>query len=239
MTRYGHLRQRGNKNMPGISQYERYKDSVDFFSKDQKFAKLPSNQSRFFFKVLEKLTQASSEKDWEVGIPQIEMPIVDDDTIGPGAFLIIGGLIKGNKKEITWQSLSFSIAKLHDDGSKNILRRFHFDYQKEDKKLPEYHLQYGGKFCHESHLGSCMYDIENIDVPRLYYPPLDLVLLFDMIIRNFKTDLEPLKKETYWKNHVRKSQKAWWGRYWGELHTRSNDKSGQTVHEFLYDGVQT
>jgi hypothetical protein len=82
-------------------------------------------------------------------------------------------------------------------GINRIVRRFHFDTDGgiKDTLETKSHVQFGG-ICHEEtaireQIGkSVHYCLDNkLDIPRLPYPPIDIILLFDILIRQFETEI--------------------------------------------------
>ena len=126
------------------------------------------------------------------------------------ADLVIGGTIRVDSSNIiSYQSICVTLlfrdqytSQPHSSGSGNgieldgtVLRRFHFDYDAEiaddcSKHWPVAHLQYGGKhnerYLPDSWNGAAYSLFEKIDRPRLLTPPLDLILVTDLFVRQFK-----------------------------------------------------
>jgi hypothetical protein len=94
----------------------------------------------------------------------------------------------GNYSETT-----YSLGVCNKD-TNELIRKFHFDYVHNNggkkQKVPRSHIQYGGK----SGVG---YDgiafttdgLENwLSEPRLYYPPINLALLLDLVFTEFQNE---------------------------------------------------
>ena len=87
-----------------------------------------------------------------------------------------------------------------------LTRRFHFDLaarQNGDTK-PRSHFQFGGKE-QKSHY---IYSLNpRISIPRIPYPPIDFIILFDMMLRQFRTRIRSRFYDSKeWINLVKKSE---------------------------------
>jgi hypothetical protein len=91
--------------------------------------------------------------------------------------------------------------KLTDEG--RVMLRCHFDLANPGQPGPEYHLQFGGN-PRENEL--CWFP-EFMKLPRLPYPPMDLVLVCQLIAANFYWEEYTEFRETAeWINVLRNSQ---------------------------------
>lgn len=124
---------------------------------------------------------------------------------------IIRNCFSSNKSKSKYISCCEGFCK--NDSS--VVRRFHFDIS---IRIPEIfetksHLQFGG-ICHEQsaffeYYGSNLhYCLDNrIDIPRLPYPPLDIITLLDIFLRQFNTSIDyTFEKKKEWIDLVRKSE---------------------------------
>lgn len=60
----------------------------------------------------------------------------------------------------------------------------------------------------------CCWFPEEIDVPRFHFPPIDVVLLCELVLANFfDKKSEDLRKKPEWRSLVRKSQDAFQSDY--------------------------
>jgi hypothetical protein len=69
-----------------------------------------------------------------------------------------------------------------------LVRRFHFDLttDKREASKPLSHFQFGGKECSSQY----SYALNpRIGIPRIPYPPIDFIVLLDMMLRQFKTKI--------------------------------------------------
>lgn len=185
---------------------------------------------------------------WEKKLPKLEIPIDASYLKHHNPVLVVGGIIKGNDSDITFSSLSLCIIFATDSTYrastsdscclinqrklKRIVRRFHFDFQPESKGHPISHLQYGGNIPPE--YSEYHYCIEDLDNPRFHYPPIDIVLLLDMIMKEFPTLLNQLSFEDYWRGLVFESQELWWKSYSDNLKACVSNSHGKTFHETIY-----
>jgi len=95
--------------------------------------------------------------------------------------------------------------KLECLGWRRVMLRIHFDRRDKDVKKPEplHHLQMGGDPKDDE---NCWFP-KQIKVPRFPNPPIDLILLFELVLMNFfPIKSEQLRKKPEWKGLVRKSQ---------------------------------
>lgn len=77
-----------------------------------------------------------------------------------------------------------------------VISRFHFDKANPDqKKGPEYHLQFGGK----SEDYELCWHPKSVDIPRLEYHPMELFLTCQVIAANF-----------FWKEYLEIREKREW-----------------------------
>jgi len=125
------------------------------------------------------------------------------------AYLLLSGVINVTNSDFGFYSIVASIVfKKQVDSSTSMLmipyseygecnhlytdrlsRRFHFDLAtgKDKKNKPLSHIQFGGN---ETIFPSTNYHLNpRVEIPRIPYPPLDFIIMFDMILRQFKTKL--------------------------------------------------
>ena len=226
---------------------------LSFLMENPDFGQLQNDQQGRIKQVYGKLI--GSVGDWQLDIPQIEICIRNQKYLSHCPSILIGGTIKGKNDEIIDQKITVCISfkdkkparqvashvnidscclNIYGDGDwRRIIRRFHFDFQLDEK--PIYHIQYGGKFKEEDHLGKCHYCLESfLEEPRIHYFPMDLVLILDLFIRQFDTDLSKLIEKDEWKGYVRKSQDIWLKDYCNDLSMLCNRNTSETIIENLY-----
>jgi len=84
-----------------------------------------------------------------------------------------------------------------------VMARWHFDLANPGQDGPKYHLQFGGNAREKE----WYWFPEIISLPRFTYPPMDLILICQMIAANFYyEDYSQLRKTPEWMSIVRKSQ---------------------------------
>lgn len=84
-----------------------------------------------------------------------------------------------------------------------VMLRFHFDQATPGQQGPKHHVQIGGKAQSEE----CCWLHEAVSIPRLAYPPIDLVLACEMIAANFFPDeYARVRSDPIWKGVVRETQ---------------------------------
>ncbi|MEW6663806.1 MAG: hypothetical protein AB1512_01125 [Thermodesulfobacteriota bacterium] len=107
---------------------------------------------------------------------------------------------------------------------RRVLVRYHFDCRAGNATRPEpfYHLQVGGNAVEDE---NCWFPIR-LDIPRFHFPPMDIVLLCELVLVNFfDQQSEDLRKKPEWVSLVRKSQEAFQGRYFQEFFSILKDET--------------
>ncbi|MFB6186399.1 MAG: hypothetical protein ABEI86_05975 [Halobacteriaceae archaeon] len=103
-----------------------------------------------------------------------------------------------------------------------IVRRFHFDIdsgEADHEAKPVSHFQTGGKFPDGHGIPRDIhYCRTELDKPRIQYPPMDLVLVLDMVLDQY-TNLSP-NRDKHWTNLVSKSERVLWAPYYKEIGSR-------------------
>lgn len=98
------------------------------------------------------------------------------------------------------------VETLFDKTKRRVIIRFHFDRREKEVTSPEpiYHMQVGG-VAHADE--NCWFP--NLEVPRLQFPPMDVILLSELVLVNFfHEDSRDLREKPEWKSLVIKSQEA-------------------------------
>jgi len=88
---------------------------------------------------------------------------------------------------------------------KRVLIRIHFEPRRPTARIPEptHHFQIGGV----PDVSEICWWPKQIDVPRLYYPPMDVILLSELVLVNlFPRRSSNLRKKPEWTALIRKSQ---------------------------------
>ncbi len=108
---------------------------------------------------------------------------------------------------------------LETKGWKRTMVRFHIDKKDENttKEEPMHHLHLGGNPAKNEFF----WFPEDINIPRFPYPPLDIILLSELVLVNFfPKKSRDLRKKTEWRSLIRKSQELFikkhienWNRY--------------------------
>lgn len=237
--------------------------TLQFIKNNSDFASLPMDQTRFVSSAFSKLKTSTGDK-LSLEISQLEIPISNQKLEGHHPTLLIGGKINLDGDEIKFSSLSVCIAFKTEysepteqtetqtitrslnvpscclnqyRNSKRIVRRFHFDCQPSSHDKPTSHVQYGGKFPESEQYKDYHYCLEHfLENPRIHYPPMDFVLLFDLIINEFETPLYKWTQENDWKGLVLRSQELWWKDYCNKLAEYINNPNGKTFHDRIYGG---
>ena len=175
----------------------------------------------------ENIKSALSENEiWVFEIPKdkrLSFKINNDKNENIG-FIEISCKIKGLKAVIIEQNIivtyfsrnvdliyrsdwdSESVQNRYDSNKGRVMLKFHFDKKCEDAKIlePKYHFHIGGK----SDENECYWHPKQIELPRLPYPPMDIIILCDIILLNyFPNQYTKLKSDNpEWRKLVKKSQ---------------------------------
>lgn len=209
-----------------------------------------ANQSTLSTARMKKHTawSVSVEPNWAVRIEHRALCGVQGRTK-----LVVGGVIRVTDGLLVRQSIAVCILLIPDQtlaasdeyasedlvvGQPVVVRRFHFDYdpilQRKDRL--HCHLQYGGVFradlVQDENIRYRLYS--SLDLPRIPFPPYDLVLAFDVFLKQLRTPLRQLTEEPRWRNLVRKSEQLWLEGYYKEVNhfLGSVNRSG-TLYERL------
>jgi hypothetical protein len=113
---------------------------------------------------------------------------------------------------------SDEVKKKFEQTGRRVIVRFHFDCRAANVTKPEptYHLQVGGNALDEE---NCWFP-EQLEIPRFHFPPMDIVLLSELVLINFfHQQSENLRKKPEWVSLVRKSQDAFQEGYFGVFHS--------------------
>lgn len=181
----------------------------------------------------------SIEPNWEIPISPSPIHGIRGD-----ASLIVGGTVSAGRGPTVQQSIVIALllqasekitlpnsnqAEALEKGDRVLIRRFHFDYDTTLKspKYPRSHLQYGGKHSGHIDLSDVQYRLYSVDVPRIPFPPFDLVLVLDFFLRQFQTPLADMVEEARWLNLVRVSERLWLGGYFQQIASHL-DQKGRT-----------
>lgn len=127
-----------------------------------------------------------------------------------------------------------------------VAKRYHFDIDvddvdSDDKHVsrPVTHLQSGGEF-KEKYLPSRRaylsphYCSTSLDKPRLPHPPMDPVLLIQLLIQQYHS-LRKLVQDS-WASQVKSSERTLWKNYYSRIHQLlEEDKSSRATVDTLFD----
>jgi len=171
----------------------------------------------------------SLDPNWEIPIDPCPILGVKGD-----AKLVVGGRISVTREPIIEQSIALAIlleagehislpnnkqSEALGKGDRVLIRRFHFDYDTGlgSPGYPRSHLQYGGKFSGHIAVPNVQYRLYSIDMPRIPFPPFDLVLALDFFLRQFQTPLKDMVEESRWLSLVKTSEHLWLRGYFQEV----------------------
>ncbi len=189
----------------------------------------------------------SDEREWRLDIPylRINANVSEQRSTPYDTYLLAGGQIRVDDSEIRRQTYSLCIVYalpqggtpragdsccLHLGSSPVLVRKIHFDQHHERDMTrdlgprPRSHMQLGGRFDQSKLYRAAPglvyhYCLDNeLKVPRVPYPPLDLILFLDFVLRTFKTGASDEVKEQKWIEHLKDSVRAFLADYCRELH---------------------
>jgi hypothetical protein len=189
-------------------------------------------------KIRDSLNTMKKSNKWFVSIsPPWKIPIQDDGKCFQTnqAFLSLSGILSVENSEFQLHSFVSSIVL---EGVKatsavtqipisdyceykhvykdRLIRRFHFDLATgKDKNKPLSHLQFGGKLYYSKYA----YPLNpKIGLPRIPYPPIDFIILFDMMVRQFNTKITSnFYDNKDWVNIVKTSESFRLESYYSEI----------------------
>ncbi len=94
---------------------------------------------------------------------------------------------------------------------KRVMFRCHFDLAASNQPGPENHLQVGGNGVIEE---QCWFP-DSVKIPRFAYPPMDLLLVCQMVAANFFPDeYNNIRKQPAWRRRVINSERLLWKPYY-------------------------
>lgn len=131
---------------------------------------------------------------------------------------------------------SDEVKKKFEQTGRRVIVRFHFDCRAPNVTKPEpiYHLQVGGNALDEE---NCWFP-EQLEIPRFHFPPMDIVLLTELVLVNFfHQQSENLRKKPEWVSLVRKSQDAFQLGYFDVFHSCFKNISNTLLGHLVRQGV--
>jgi len=205
---------------------------------------------------------------WRLSIdPPWALEIVEDKYLGKNtAYLLIGGEIEIHNFSFKSYNFYATIVKKaqhasHDThtylsccekeygNTSRVVRRFHFDTGNENPETYESssHMQFGGIYDREISAVKEREDVilhccldNKITLPRFPYPPIDIIVLLDMLLRQFNTFVERSFLETKtWLDLVRRSEDFRMKSYYCKINQYFNQKNpvvpaqNRTLFEFF------
>jgi hypothetical protein len=126
--------------------------------------------------------------------------------------------------------------KIMESGCRRVMSRFHFDVKSSNTKRhlePFSHFHIGG----ESEDQEFCWLHNKIKIPRFPHPPMDLILLSELILASFFHDeSEELRNDPFWKDMIRFSQDCFLKPYFTECnHVINNfDKDHSTLLNHMH-----
>ncbi len=251
--------------MPALripAEYKAHLQKCFQFIKDNtEIASNNSNVSESAVHIYSKLKE-SGRDTWAFKIdPPWQITIVNDDNLGKRSGLallgaeisvrnleirfyslsmcIVAGLDERARKPVSGEVISCCLGSSADLGNGRIMRRFHFDIDTEDvaDPRPVCHLQHGGKAGElDSVAGGFHYCGDPwLEKPRFAFPPIDIIILLDIILRQFGTrGGRKLTQEQAWQDLVRRSEDMTQRRYFERIYNYITQRERDGV---LYEKV--
>lgn len=118
------------------------------------------------------------------------------------------------------------------EAGRRVLARFHFERRVAGTVRPEpvYHLQVGGVPLDDE---NCWFP-KQLEVPRFYFPPMDVILLCELILVNFfHEDSRDLREKPEWKRLVMKSQQTFQGAYFNDFYSHVNSEANTILGNLI------
>ena len=162
--------------------------------------------------VCRKLKSFRGEKVWSYSVGHGE-PLRFKKTTDKNGDDIIPSIsaecISVNENHIPFPYVKWNIAlEIRFQKNNRLCARWHFDVANKEQFAPVTHLQYGGKSPEAQKLGL------NLDVPRWHTPPMDLILLSEIVAANFFPERwESFRDDLGWCKSINMSQKLCFGPY--------------------------
>lgn len=119
-----------------------------------------------------------------------------------------------------------------DETGRRVMVRFHFEPRVTHVTRPEpvYHLQVGGVALQD---GNCWFP-KQLDIPRFHFPPMDIVLLCELVLVNlFHKNSRNLREKPEWKKLVVKSQNAFQRNYFNEFYSYVNSTTNTILGSLI------
>jgi hypothetical protein len=124
-----------------------------------------------------------------------------------------------------------------------LVRKFHFDYavpiKNDQDPKPVYHMQYGGKQSPE--LTSLDIDVSHLQPwlssPRLFFTPINLALLLDMVFCEFRSEVtNGVVERPEWRDFIKNNETFLLKPYIGNLNQfiNTNHKSDYLLRDYYY-----
>jgi len=142
-----------------------------------------------------------------------------------------------------FEGISYFLAIRDNEPRARLLRKYHFDYTSPSTKRkqphPIFHLQYAGEL--SPRLSALDLDCTHLDswleVPRLFYTPMTLALLINMILKEFPNrENEKLIETSEWRHLIRKNEDHFLAPYFEKCHSFISNRTNQRlfINDFYY-----
>jgi len=194
--------------------------------------------------------QRSGSEDWELSMEPWSIELLENPTTRGQEEcreIVMAARILAASGELKYQTIPASIIigpqcfvhqppwRAADDnsGRRVAIRRMHFDYDANVTQWSRSHLQIGGNPAELATLGKYHFAMsEDPSEPRIPYPIYDWIIVLDLMLREFATNLT-LPQEPAWRALVRRSEELLLRPYFQRVHDHLQSSSDQPLADFL------
>jgi hypothetical protein len=154
---------------------------------------------------------------------------------GQNLVLRIWSLDKKLSYRKEWDSISVA-QRIRQNMYRRVIMRLHFDRANPGQEGPLFHLQYGGRPIDDQL--ECSWFPGEVDVPRLQWPPVDIVLACELVVANFFPSLfHELNNTPEWQALMSRAQCRVLSHYYETCHSTCST-GGQSVLKRLWNVAQ-
>jgi hypothetical protein len=123
-----------------------------------------------------------------------------------------------------WDSIKIFDHLYEVDSSERVIFRCHFDLANFQQPGPVNHLQIGGN----GEMKEKSWFPQSVKIPRFAHPPMDLLLVCQMVAANFfPAEYSRVKKSPGWYRRVSESEQFFWKAYYERCQKYFNESSNK------------
>jgi hypothetical protein len=125
------------------------------------------------------------------------------------------------------------IESIFDGSARRVMLRLHFDLASSDQPGPKYHVQVGGIPAGDE----LWWMPPSVNLPRIAHPPIDIVLLCEMIAANFFPEqYREIRTDPIWRGAIRDTQRSVLQKYFQLCHdTVAREQHDQSLLDQLWN----